>query len=511
MRKVILQRCLIVFFALALACIPVLTAVFRKVPKLETEYEVKQLDKNVKTTIKVLAPNGNEDRAFIENLAKEFKKYYPNVTIKYDPLSGDLNSMLTGFYNSEKSNPGTMPDIFLTDAFSMNKFADEGIVLNLDSLITVAENEEVGENTFELNKAFGAFDASEYYETYWKLGQKDYNGSQILVPRSLDTVVTHYNKAMVNEANTWLINNGKPGISSKIKNGWTWQDFLDVCQGIREYWDSNEMGKQSLYLVDAYLDWEANWNAIFESFGVKYYDAENDIDCALDSQETRDALTLIKDVVEKRYVAPFNKTQANFEGGQGVMLFHSKSAQQTIDNLYEIYKNEIGAGKKYSSMNEIYDVVTFPLIGDNPKIGSGVAGYCIFSGCAGNGRGKFNKEVSWEFLRLMLTKDGQNIMADSGLTYTPIRKDMADTTNQENKWAYSLRQQGFNMSAYVYYLEKPECFTATTFTAYEKYPSKASASLVSAVQNMVAEYVNGKSFSKVFGDVEADFDYYINL
>ena len=198
MRKVILQRCLIVFFALALACIPVLTVVFRKVPKLETEYEVKQLDKNVKTTIKVLAPNGNEDRAFIENLAKEFKKYYPNVTIKYDPLSGDLNSMLTGFYNSEKSNPGTMPDIFLTDAFSMNKFADEGIVLNLDSLITVAENEEVGENTFELNKAFGAFDASEYYETYWKLGQKDYNGSQILVPRSLDTVVTHYNKAMVN-------------------------------------------------------------------------------------------------------------------------------------------------------------------------------------------------------------------------------------------------------------------------------------------------------------------------
>ena len=102
----------------------------------------------------------------------------------------------------------------------------------------------------------------------------------------------------------------------------------------------------------------------FESMGVEYFDEAGNV--ALNSPETQAALDLMKYMYDKKYVAPVGASnQANFAGGEGIMLFHSQSISITESSLAALSKYK---GKK---MSEVFDVCTFPLINYNetPKIG----------------------------------------------------------------------------------------------------------------------------------------------
>ena len=88
------------------------------------------------------------------------------------------------------------------------------------------------------------------------------------------------------------------------------------------------------------------------------------------------------------------------------------------------------------------DIVSFPLIQDNsstPKIGSGIAGYCI------NKTSKY-KDLAWQFLTYMLSYDGQQRMGSNGLNLASIRKDLADYTTANWGKGY----ETLNLSAYLY-------------------------------------------------------------
>lgn len=295
-------------------------------PNLDVDYEITE-------TLKVGITADAREKELIEGLIEGFNEIFPNVTIQPEVIQGtNYTSALSSYYQADLKNPGTMPDILWMSSAESFPLIEEKLFLNLDPYINA-----------ELERDSEFLDA--FYPEMWKLGQQNFDGAQYLIPRSADRVVTHINKGIFKAANVDM---------SKVKNGWTWQDFLDTCETIRKYFDENGMTGQ--YVIDAYINWEAVMYPIFLSNGCSVFDENNQL--VVNSEEGRAALNMMNELVEKRYVAPLNSSaQANYEGGQGAMMFHSAPAS-----------------KFYNLLGEDYDLVTFPLIGDQPKIGTAVPG-----------------------------------------------------------------------------------------------------------------------------------------
>ncbi len=453
------------------------------------------IDPETEATLKITIQSYDNEEKIIKAVADEFNKDFPNVKINIDRMSGELSTTLMSYYNAEKSNPGTMPDIWFTTSFDMFALSKAQITLNMDPYLTAA-------------KDAGLFDESDYVAQYWTLGKNNFKDEQYMIPRSADRVVTHYNKDIIGAAEKWCKEQGYTDkdfpedeytegyikdesapveLLSRIKNGWTWQDMLYVCYWCRLYFDQNNMS--SLYLVDSYFDWEANYNPIFEAMGVEYFDDAGNV--ALNSSKTENALKLMKYMYDKKYVAPVGASnQANFAGGEGIMLFHSQSISITENSLSALSKYK---GRK---MSEVFDVCTFPLINYNqaPKIGCGIAGYSIFNESR-------NKELSVLFLLKLISAEGQTALANNGINYPSIRVDMQ---NKDAPWAKEYSEEGFNTEAYTY---GQEYCCGTTFVAAKD--PKYATDIMSCISTMIEGYCGGKTFAKVIEDCEADIEYYL--
>ena len=405
----------------------------------EDDYKVNlNLDYEITATIKVgITPDAREDE-LINGLIEGFNEIFPNVTIEKVKIQGlSYYSALSGLYAADIKNPGTMPDIIWESCTESFKLISDDVFLNLDPYI----NAEL-----EIDSTF----LDPFYEEMWKLGQEKFDGSQYLIPRSADRVVTHINTKIFNDAGVNM---------NKVRNGWTWEDFLEVCQTIREYYDNN--GMQNNYIVDAYINWEAVMYPILRSCGAKVFDESNNI--SINSQQTKEALELMRDLVDKRYVAPLNsQAQANYEGGQGAMMFHSAPASKFLKLL-----------------GDDYNLVTFPLIGDNPKIGTGIPGYAIYNKSS-------NRDLAWQFLKYLVSEDGQNALAKAGATNPPIRKDMADP--DINEWGKDYTH--LNMEAYTY---KVEYNQVTDF--FLSFESGKQSDLINAVADMITNYLSTPGMS----------------
>ena len=453
------------------------------------------IDPETEATLKVTIQSYDNEETIIDAVAEEFNKDFPNVTVNVDRMSGELATTLMTYYNAEQKNPGTMPDIWFTTSFDMFALSKAQITLNLDPYLEAA------------TKA-GIFNEADYVAQYWTLGKNNFEDEQYMIPRSADRVVTHYNKDIIGAAETWCQAQGYTDkdfpedeytegyitdesasvqLLSRIQNGWTWQDMLYVCYWTRLYFDNN--GMSSLYLVDSYFDWEANYNPIFESMGVEYFDEAGNV--ALNSPETQAALDLMKYMYDKKYVARVGASnQANFAGGEGIMLFHSQSISITESSLAALSKYK---GKK---MSEVFDVCTFPLINYNetPKIGCGIAGYSIFNESR-------NKELAVLFLLKLISAEGQTALANNDINYPSIRVDMQ---NSDAPWAKEYAEAGFNTEAYTY---GQEYSCGTTFVAAKD--PKYATDIMSCIATMIEGYCGGKTFDRVIGDCEADIEYYL--
>ena len=397
-----------------------------------TDYEAHLIeDYEVSGKLTIGITSDPREKAILEDGAvKTFQEMYPNVEIEYEDMgSNNYNSTILSYYNSN-----TLPDIVFSTSADAMPFIEDGIFLNLSNYIELEEERMPGYT-------------DQFVDQMWKLGQKNYDGDQYLIPRSADKVVTHYNKAIFEAAGVDM---------STVVNGWTWDDFLAACAKIRAYYDSMGWGvdgSDPRYIVDAYLNWEAVYYPMLVANGGEVFDENGDI--AINSPETEKMLQMMSDLIDLGYVAPLNNTtQANFEGGKGAMMFHSTSPSRFVE---------------IEGLKDSYDLVTFPLIGDNPKIGSGVPGYVISSTSQ-------NKDLAWLFLSFLISADGQEALAKGGSKVPPIRKDMADPDT--NAWGEGFEQ--YNMEAYVY----GEEYTQITDFYIEKGAAYQSM-LIEAVGDMV--------------------------
>lgn len=405
-------------------------------------------DENVTATLRVAVENYTAEKKIISEIGEILTAKYPNVTVKIETISGGISSQYATWFRNKN-----VPDILVNNSFDMFTLSDKGL---LSDLTPYLEAEAAApESTFDIN---------DYYESYIKMGQANFDGEQYMIPRSADRVVCHYNKAIFKAAGVDM---------SLVRNGWTWDDFMTVCATLRKYYDSQDSMK-AYTLVDPYFTWEAVYNPIFESYGVEYYDENGEV--ALESAATENALKFIKSIIDNKYASRPSVEQAGMAGNKGCMLFHSQAASLMATELSVYYPDA-------EKVSDYYDVVTMPVIPGHEKIGCGAAGYSVYDGSE-------NKDLAWQFLKILLSKEGQNIMADSGSNYVPVRKDMADYTNPENHWGKGY--EDLNLSAYTYNCgagDDPDWNCYTTYIA-RKAPKYAS-SVGSALSTLIANYCNG--------------------
>lgn len=127
-----------------------------------------------------------------------------------------------------------------------------------------------------------------------------------------------------------------------------------------------------------------------------------------------------------------------------------------------------------------------PVREGNEKIGCGAAGYSVYSGSS-------NRDLAWQFLKLLLSKDGQNVMADSGNNYVPLRKDMTDYTDPTNHWGNGFEK--CNMSAFTYNCGvngDPDWNCYSTFIAQQK--PKQATNISKAIESLISSYLGGASY-----------------
>lgn len=405
-------------------------------------------DENVTATLRVAVENYTAEKKIISEIGEILTAKYPNVTVKIETISGGISSQYATWFRNKN-----VPDILVNNSFDMFTLSDKGLLSDLTPYLDAEAADP--ESTFDIN---------DYYESYIKMGQANFDGEQYMIPRSADRVVCHYNKAIFKAAGVDM---------SLVRNGWTWDDFMTVCATLRKYYDSQDSMK-AYTLVDPYFTWEAVYNPIFESYGVEYYDENGEV--ALESAATENALKFIKSIIDDKYASRPSVEQAGMAGNKGCMLFHSQAASLMATELSVYYPDA-------EKVSDYYDVVTMPVIPGREKIGCGAAGYSVYDGSE-------NKDLAWQFLKILLSKEGQNIMADSGSNYVPVRKDMADYTNPENHWGKGY--EDLNLSAYTYNCGAGDDSDWNCYTTYiaRKAPKYAS-SVGSAISTLIANYCNG--------------------
>lgn len=462
MKKIL---CTVLSLLLAVACVG---CGKRKQTTTGDDYEVNlHPDTETTATLRVAVSNYNSEQKIVADIGELLKKKYPNVTVKVEPFSSSISQQYSSWYNA-----GNMPDILINNTFDMFTLSDKGILLNLDPYLKAEAADPESD-----------FDINDYYESYIKMGQEKFDGAQYMIPRSADRVVCHYNKAIFTAAGVDM---------SLVKNGWTWDDFFTVCRTLRTWYDEN--GKEDNYLLDPFLTWEAVYNPIFEAKGVKYFDENGNVTLN-EGDAAESALSFIKSLIDNRFAAPISVEQAGMEANKGCILFHSQASSNIATKLQPYYAGQ--------NTEDFYDVVTMPVFEGNEKIGCGAAGYSVFSGSE-------NRDLAWQFLKILLSKDGQNVMADCGANYVPVRKDMADYTDPSNHWGKGF--ENCNMAAFTYNSGadgQPDWNCYTTYISQQK--PKQATNISNAISSLISTYCNGESYDKAMSSCVNAITRYIKM
>lgn len=385
------------------------------------------LDKNYKTTISLLIPSGNENETtMIDKLIGGFNEHYPNISFKKNYVA--VNSWENTVRNQNLA--GSLPDIVWSNSPDFYYLVDANISEDLTPYIEASE--KAGEYDFD----------EDFLTEYFDMGSV--KGKNYLIPRSADSVVTFYNKKLLADA----------GIdTSTIKNGWTWNDFLEINKQYRAYLDGK--GQSTYYVTDANLTtWLSTCYPILRSYGGEVLTADGKN--AIDSDGTKNALNMVNKMMSDRYIVASGDTPgSSFEAGTAPFLFQSASV-----SLYA----------ERRALKGNIDIVSFPLIEDNnsPKIGCGIAGYAM------NKKSK-EKIACWNFLSYLMSAEGQELMAQGGLNLPSIRKDLQDFTTA----AWGKGYTNFNLDAYTY---GSEYKISTDFFSYVD--SRYKADIDQAIKDM---------------------------
>ena len=382
----------------------------------------KTVDENGNVVIRISIPDGSISRQ-ASDLLKEFMNANKGIVFKEEPIVGDYTTKLI-----TQASAGTAPDLIWVSDINTRLLASKGLLTALEPY-------------YEAN----SFDPTDVYESMLRCGQ--YGKTQYMIPRDYNHVVTYYNKALFKEV----------GVEFP-KDGWSWDDFIATASKF-------PVKKNSVYTrrgCEAFLNWGATAPLIFIGLGGTITDQFPAGSSAnLNTPGSVKALTDLKKMCDDGIlVNNYYNDIGSFESGKVAMSFQTRSSCST-------YAKSLGA--------ENLGVTTFPVLPEQPIVGSGTSGYAVMksSNC---------KEEAAKFLFFVISKEGQKIFMKSG-DCVPVLKSLAN----DSAWQNSI--EGIDWKPFV---DSPEfdvlqpSITVTNDAASLKYDSAWKNAFSAVLTNIMS-------------------------
>ena len=458
-----MKKILCAFLTLALFCAVGAGCRPNIIDKPDDEYEVNlNVDKNISETLTILVPSndGGLEESYIEALKPGFKEMFPNVEIKLDRRTISDAKYAESISSAIASS--NVPDLFYTNTVFYYYLVSKNCVVSLEPY-------------YEATKKAGTLDLeADYYNSFFNMST--YENKRYVVPRSMDSVVTYYNTEILQAAGI------DPETDERFSNDWTWEDLVSVCYDLNAYFSSEEgkaAGYGNAFALHADFDWEAVFNAMMLSYGAEVFDGEGKV--AVESENMKTMAKMIRELAEAGRILRTSTSGSTF--GNGNCAFHFSSLGPARMDLNAAIKGK-------------FDALPFPLIGKDPKIGCGFAGWGISSTTPVGAE----RDLAWQFLQYMISKEGQSALINAGLATPSVRIDLAE----EKAWSKGYQDlnldawlvgEEYKVSSKFFVSQAPSC-TFDILTAMQEFmmklvdTDKSVDSLVIACKEQLEEAVS---------------------
>ena len=424
------------------------------------DYEVNlNVDKNTEAILSVMVPSGDGglEAKYVEAIAEGFKELFPKVKVTLDYRDISDNGYAASINSAIAS--GKAPDLFYTNTGFYYYLISKNCIVNLEPYYKAAKDAGV------LNLE------SDYYTSFFSMSE--YDGKRYVVPRSMDSVVTYYNTDILAAAEI------DPKPDARFNNAFTWEQFNSLLDDVNTYLTSAQAktdGYADCYALDPCFEWEAVYNPIMQSYGANIFDENGNI--TVESENMTEMATMINTISKKgRIIKPYSSAY-NFKAGKCAFFFSSYGPTKMNEEL---------------AVRGKFDALPFPLIGENGKIGCGFAGWGISSRSSATQR-----DLAWQFLSYMISKEGQMALINNGLATPSIRIDLAE----EKQWSKGF--ENLNLDAWLVSEDKKIC--TDYFVKFD--PSKMFG-IQNAVQNFmknISDFSKNNSVTYFIGSFKSDLE-----
>lgn len=342
--------------------------------------------------IKVAVLNDSGEKETISKFITAFKEAQPTIDVKAEYIDAAYYSPVLTDWGGN-----TLADVVWTAGDKHAPLSDAGVFEPLNQYFEKEQGllEDIYPALLESTK----------------LSPEDEN--IYFAPRDYNKLVIAYNKDMFDSADL-----------DYPQNGWTWEEFVDTCEKLREAMDNNEGSLDSSYYpLDGYLSWTPAAYTIIKGFGGEYMDENGNsalVDGSGSTAAVEKGLEQIAMLTENYYAGiDVMGEMGLFEAQQAAMRFMSRPGMADIR----------------AAQIENYDFVSFPKMPVNNVVGVGCSGYGI------NAHSE-HKDEAWEFLKFIISEEGQRAFCETG-SGVPVLESMRDDPSWRNQPVEGLNQEAF--------------------------------------------------------------------
>jgi multiple sugar transport system substrate-binding protein len=330
------------------------------------------------SSITVAVMPSDTERSIINALRLAYLKKYPERSVSVKTMTGaTYDASILQYVTANK-----FPDVMQVYDFSAeywSQYAGSGILEPISSSMSASGLSE-----------------SDYYASIVKMAKSGGDDKLYWAPRDYNKVVTYINTAVFSAC----------GIDySAYKDGWTWEQFLSVCQTLKDNAAKAKAATQQtvFYPLEGNISWRPLYLSAITSEGGKIYENGKFFP---DHAKVIAGMNRLTDLAEKGYVMdPNGNAQELFSAGMAGMVFQSRP------NLATYAK----------TLDNAVDFLPFPSYPNGSQDGIGCTGYGIAKSSA-------NKDAAWHFLSFIMGKDGQEVLSAMG-SGIPVIRAMAEDAN----------------------------------------------------------------------------------
>ncbi len=447
MKKSLLAKILSIFLATVLS-LTLFTACGKEDDD-KTVIDKNQVDGKYNITIAAQAEDG--EQAILQALKKGYETLHPEVNIIIRNFAGKTYTEIMQTWAKDNKQ---LPMISWMDDRDFAAYAKGGYYVDLrpyyEKDLAATDYNLYYQSMLDSAAYNGEYRPTTSYSGTVEGKQKsdDREHGLYFAPRDYNEIALVYNKTKFEQYHIFEEYEEKYGVDLSNpavncdKSKWNWDAFINLIhlagENILEYnLEPGAFNERVVYLHNSY---EPVYTSVFEELGSDGLIKDGQINISSEAnkavyKELHDEIYAYEtkyeeNGVEKSIKNMLSREEVSFNVGLNLMTV---CARPTVYGFYNSLK----------AMGQEVDVLPFP----TQKIAAGCSGYGITTYWAeeeqtANGVTKKNKDICWDFIKYVITEQGQEVAGVTGVS-SPVLKSLQQTGTWRTALSATLNHDAF--------------------------------------------------------------------